>query len=154
MYKLLLSLIIGILTLATVCIGVSQPKMHKKIFAYNSDYKIVETVKVETVKNLPAQINPPPVQKVVKKVEKKVPQAVTKTEKKPIPVQEVKTVQTPAPNPLLTMLKETTTAAPVQTVTTAKTVETKTVSDEEKARQEVILWNQWRQICKTKLCQT
>ncbi len=151
MYKLLLSLIIGILTFATVCIGISHPQMHKTLFVYNSDYKIVETAKVETVKNLPAQINPPPVQKAVKKVEKKVPQAVTKTEKKPIQTEEVKVVQTPAPNPLLTMLKETTTTEPVQTVTPAKTVETKTVSEEEKAREELILWNQWRSNLQNKI---
>lgn len=144
MYKFVFILIAGILGVVTLCIGAFQPKMHKTLFVYDSDYKIVETVKTETVKNLPTQINQPPAQKVVKKVEKKVSQVAAKNEKKAIPTPEVKTVQKPAPSPLLTILNETSAATQEVVKQVQPPPETKIVSEEEKARQEVILWNKWR----------
>lgn len=146
MYKLLAV----ILVLSTLCIAVSQPKMHKTLFVYNSDYKIVEPVKVETVKNIPTQVNTPQVQKVVKKAAKVAPKTVVKPVTPAAPV--VKSVEKPAQNPLLTVLNEKTTPqveviqAPAPAV-----VETKTVTDEEKAREELILWNQWRSNLQNKI---
>lgn len=164
MYRLIFTLIAGILGLATLCIGVFQPSMHKTLFVYDSDYEIVESaVKVETTKNLPTQVNTPPkaeVRTVQKKVvspsltttQKPVETKVTKTETT-TPV--VKTVQQNVSNPLLTMLKDTsatTTREEAQKVERpVQVAETKTVNEEEKARQEVILWNQWRSNLQNKI---
>lgn len=172
MYRLLFTLIAGILGLTTIGICALQPQMHKTFFVYNSDYVIVEPAdKVEVVKNLPAQVNRP--QKEEKKVTvQKVVKSVPKTTQKPLekkvvknqPVQKIQTSQQTA-NPLLSMLKETSTAESAQQKVVEKKVQpapqsvkkeetkpaAKTVTEEEKARQEVILWNKWRSNLQNKI---
>ena len=149
--------------------------MHKTFFVYNSDYVIVESadVKVEVVKNLPAQVNRPQkeekkvtVQKVVKSVPKTTQKPLEKKVVKTQPVQKIQTSQQTA-NPLLSMLKETSTAESAQQKVVEKKVQTapqsvkkeetiakpavQTVTEEEKARQEVILWNKWRSNLQNKI---
>lgn len=174
MYGLLFTLIAGILGLTTIGICALQPQMHKTFFVYNSDYVIVEPAdKVEVVKNLPTQVNQP--QKEEKKVTvQKVVKSVPKTTQKPVekkvvknssqPVQKIQTSQQTV-NPLLSMLKETSTTESAQQKVVEKNVQTalqsvkkeetkpaaKTVSEEEKARQEVILWNKWRSNLQNKI---
>ena len=174
MYRLLFTLIAGILGLTTIGICALQPQMHKTFFVYNSDYVIVEPAdKVEVVKNLPAQVNRP--QKEEKKVTvQKVVKSVPKTTQKPLekkvvknqPVQKIQTSQQTA-NPLLSMLKETSTAESAQQKVVEKKVQpapqsvkkeetiakpaVQTVTEEEKARQEVILWNKWRSNLQNKI---
>ena len=174
MYRLLFTLIAGILGLTTIGICALQPQMHKTFFVYNSDYVIVEPAdKVEVVKNLPTQVNQPQkeekkvtVQKVVKSVPKTTQKPVEKKSVKnsPQPVQKIQTSQQTV-NPLLSMLKETSTTKtePQKVVEekvqkapqTVKKEETKpaakTVTEEEKARQEVILWNKWRSNLQNKI---
>lgn len=174
MYGLLFTLIAGILGLTTIGICALQPQMHKTFFVYNSDYVIVEPAdKVEVVKNLPTQVNQPQkeekkvtVQKVVKSVPKTTQKPVEKKSVKnsPQPVQKIQTSQQTV-NPLLSMLKETSTTKtePQKVVEekvqkapqTVKKEETKpaakTVTEEEKARQEVILWNKWRSNLQNKI---
>lgn len=174
MYGLLFTLIAGILGLTTIGICALQPQMHKTFFVYNSDYVIVEPAdKVEVVKNLPTQVNQP--QKEEKKVTvQKVVKSVPKTTQKPVekkvvknssqPVQKIQTSQQTV-NPLLSMLKETSTTESAQQKVVEKNVQTalqsvkkeetkpaaKTVTEEEKARQEVILWNKWRSNLQNKI---
>lgn len=174
MYGLLFTLIAGILGLTTIGICALQPEMHKTFFVYNSDYVIVEPAdKVEVVKNLPTQVNQP--QKEEKKVTvQKVVKSVPKTTQKPVekkivknssqPVQKIQTSQQTV-NPLLSMLKETSTTESAQQKVVEKKVQTapqsvkkeetkpaaKTVTEEEKARQEVILWNKWRSNLQNKI---
>lgn len=174
MYGLLFTLIAGILGLTTIGICALQPQMHKTFFVYNSDYVIVEPAdKVEVVKNLPAQVNRP--QKEEKKViVQKVVRSVPKTTQKPVekkvvknqPVQKIQTSQQTV-NPLLSMLKETSTAESAQQKVVEKKVQpapqsvkkeetiakpaVQTVTEEEKARQEVILWNKWRSNLQNKI---
>lgn len=159
MYKL----IAVILVLSTLCIVAFRPQMHKTLFVYDSDYKIVETVRVETVKNIPTQVNTP-TKTEVRTVQKKVVTPVRTTTQKPLdtkviktetkaPV--VKTVQTTAQtvtNPLLTMLEEPQQVKKEVVKEVAQVPsQIKTVSEEEKARQEVILWNQWRSNLQNKI---
>lgn len=174
MYGLLFTLIAGILGLTTIGICALQPQMHKTFFVYNSDYVIVEPAdKVEVVKNLPTQVNQP--QKEEKKViVQKVVRSVPKTTQKPVekkvvknqPVQKIQTSQQTV-NPLLSMLKETSTAESAQQKVVEKKVQpapqsvkkeetiakpaVQTVTEEEKARQEVILWNKWRSNLQNKI---
>ena len=174
MYRLLFTLIAGILGLTTIGICALQPQMHKTFFVYNSDYVIVEPAdKVEVVKNLPAQVNRP--QKEEKKVTvQKVVKSVPKTTQKPLekkviknqPVQKIQTSQQTV-NPLLSMLKETSTTESAQQKVVEKKVQpvpqsvkkeetiakpaVQTVTEEEKARQEVILWNKWRSNLQNKI---
>lgn len=174
MYRLLFTLIAGILGLTTLGICALQPQMHKTFFVYNSDYVIVEPAdKVEVVKNLPTQVNQPQkeekkvtVQKVVKSVPKTTQKPVEKKSVKnsPQPVQKIQTSQQTV-NPLLSMLKETSTTESAQQKVVEKNVQTalqsvkkeetkpaaKTVTEEEKARQEVILWNKWRSNLQNKI---
>lgn len=174
MYGLLFTLIAGILGLTTIGICALQPQMHKTFFVYNSDYVIVEPAdKVEVVKNLPTQVNQPQkeekkvtVQKVVKSVPKTTQKPVEKKSVKnsPQPVQKIQTSQQTV-NPLLSMLKETSTTESAQQKVVEKNVQTalqsvkkeetkpaaKTVTEEEKARQEVILWNKWRSNLQNKI---
>ena len=175
MYGLLFTLIAGILGLTTIGICALQPQMHKTFFVYNSDYVIVEPAdKVEVVKNLPTQVNQPQkeekkvtVQKVVKSVPKTTQKPVEKkiVKNSPQPVQKIQTSQQTV-NPLLGMLKETSTTKtePQKVVEekvqkapqTLKKEETakpalKTTTEEEKARQEVILWNKWRSNLQNKI---
>ena len=174
MYRLLFTLIAGILGLTTIGICALQPQMHKTFFVYNSDYVIVEPAdKVEVVKNLPAQVNQPQkeekkvtVQKVVKSLPKTTQKPVEKKSVKnsPQPVQKIQTSQQTV-NPLLSMLKETSTTESAQQKVVEKNVQTapqsvkkeetkpaaKTVTEEEKARQEVILWNKWRSNLQNKI---
>lgn len=174
MYGLLFTLIAGILGLTTIGICALQPEMHKTFFVYNSDYVIVEPAdKVEVVKNLPTQVNQP--QKEEKKVTvQKVVKSVPKTTQKPVEkkivknssqaVQKIQTSQQTV-NPLLSMLKETSTTESAQQKVVEKKVQpapqsvkkeetkpaAKTVTEEEKARQEVILWNKWRSNLQNKI---
>lgn len=174
MYRLLFTLIAGILGLTTIGICALQPQMHKTFFVYNSDYVIVEPAdKVEVVKNLPTQVNQP--QKEEKKVTvQKVVKSVPKTTQKPLekkviknqPVQKIQTSQQTV-NPLLSMLKETSTTESAQQKVVEKKVQpvpqsvkkeetiakpaVQTVTEEEKARQEVILWNKWRSNLQNKI---
>lgn len=174
MYGLLFTLIAGILGLTTIGICALQPQMHKTFFVYNSDYVIVEPAdKVEVVKNLPTQVNQPQkeekkvtVQKVVKSVPKTTQKPVEKkiVKNSPQPVQKIQTSQQTV-NPLLSMLKETSTTESAQQKVVEKNVQTalqsvkkeetkpaaKTVTEEEKARQEVILWNKWRSNLQNKI---
>ena len=174
MYRLLFTLIAGILGLTTIGICALQPQMHKTFFVYNSDYVIVEPAdKVEVVKNLPTQVNQPQkeekkvtVQKVVKSVPKTTQKPVEKkiVKNSPQPVQKIQTSQQTV-NPLLSMLKETSTAEIGQQKVVEKKVQpapqsvkkeetkpaAKTVTEEEKARQEVILWNKWRSNLQNKI---
>lgn len=174
MYGLLFTLIAGILGLTTIGICALQPQMHKTFFVYNSDYVIVEPAdKVEVVKNLPTQVNQPQkeekkvtVQKVVKSVPKTTQKPLEKKVVKTQPVQKIQTSQQTA-NPLLSMLKETSTAESAQQKVVEKKVQTapqsvkkeetiakpavQTVTEEEKARQEVILWNKWRSNLQNKI---
>ena len=174
MYGLLFTLIAGILGLTTIGICALQPQMHKTFFVYNSDYVIVEPAdKVEVVKNLPTQVNQPQkeekkvtVQKVVKSVPKTTQKPVEKkiVKNSPQPVQKIQTSQQTV-NPLLSMLKETSTAEIGQQKVVEKKVQTapqsvkkeetkpaaKTVTEEEKARQDVILWNKWRSNLQNKI---
>ena len=174
MYGLLFTLIAGILGLTTIGICALQPQMHKTFFVYNSDYVIVEPAdKVEVVKNVPTQVNQPQkeekkvtVQKVVKSVPKTTQKPVEKkiVKNSPQPVQKIQTSQQTA-NPLLSMLKETSTTESAQQKVVEKKVQTapqsvkkeetkpaaKTVTEEEKARQEVILWNKWRSNLQNKI---
>ncbi len=174
MYGLLFTLIAGILGLTTIGICALQPQMHKTFFVYNSDYVIVEPAdKVEVVKNLPTQVNQPQkeekkvtVQKVVKSVPKTTQKPVEKKSVKnsPQPVQKIQTSQQTV-NPLLSILKETSTTESAQQKVVEKNVQTalqsvkkeetkpaaKTVTEEEKARQEVILWNKWRSNLQNKI---
>lgn len=168
MYKLFFVLIAGILTISTIFISAFQPTMHKTLFVYNSDYKIVEQKPVvETVKTLPTKVNEPQVQKVVQKVDKniKTTPKTTVVKKVEIPVvkkevspktSELQTKVETTSNPLLSMLKETKQEKVLETQKTQtqeqkpKTV-VKTVSEEEKARQEVILWNEWRSNLQNKI---
>lgn len=172
MYRLLFTLIAGILGLTTIGICALQPQMHKTFFVYNSDYVIVEPAdKVEVVKNLPTQVNQPQkeekkvtVQKVVKSVPKTTQKPVEKKVVKNQPVQKTQTSQQTV-NPLLSMLKETSTTESAQQKVVEKNVQTalqsvkkeetkpaaKTVTEEEKARQEVILWNKWRSNLQNKI---
>ncbi len=175
MYRLLFTLIAGILGLTTLGICALRPQMHKTFFVYNSDYVIVESadVKVEVVKNLPAQVNRPQkeekkvtVQKVVKSIPKTTQKPLEKKVVKTQPVQKIQTSQQTA-NPLLSMLKETSTAESAQQKVVEKKVQTapqsvkkeetiakpavQTVTEEEKARQEVILWNKWRSNLQNKI---
>ena len=174
MYGLLFTLIAGILGLTTIGICALQPQMHKTFFVYNSDYVIVEPAdKVEVVKNLPAQVNRPQkeekkviVQKVVKSVPKTTQKPLEKKVVKNQPVQKIQTSQQTA-NPLLSMLKETSTAESAQQKVVEKKVQpapqsvkkeetiakpaVQTVTEEEKARQEVILWNKWRSNLQNKI---
>ncbi len=174
MYRLLFTLIAGILGLTTIGICALQPQMHKTFFVYNSDYVIVEPAdKVEVVKNLPTQVNQPQkeekkvtVQKVVKSVPKTTQKPVEKkvVKNSPQPVQKIQTSQQTV-NPLLSMLKETSTTESAQQKVVEKKVQTapqsvkkeetkpaaKTVTEEEKARQEVILWNKWRSNLQNKI---
>ena len=174
MYGLLFTLIAGILGLTTIGICALQPQMHKTFFVYNSDYVIVEPAdKVEVVKNLPTQVNQPQkeekkvtVQKVVKSVPKTTQKPVEKKSVKNSPqtVQKIQTSQQTV-NPLLSMLKETSTAEIGQQKVVEKKVQTapqsvkkeetkpaaKTVTEEEKARQDVILWNKWRSNLQNKI---
>ena len=174
MYGLLFTLIAGILGLTTIGICALQPQMHKTFFVYNSDYVIVEPAdKVEVVKNLPTQVNQPQkeekkvtVQKVVKSVPKTTQKPVEKkiVKNSPQPVQKIQTSQQTV-NPLLSMLKETSTAEIGQQKVVEKKVQpapqsvkkeetkpaAKTVTEEEKARQEVILWNKWRSNLQNKI---
>lgn len=168
------TLIAGILGLTTIGICALQPQMHKTFFVYNSDYVIVEPAdKVEVVKNLPTQVNQPQkeekkvtVQKVVKSVPKTTQKPVEKkvVKNSPQPVQKIQTSQQTV-NPLLSMLKETSTTESAQQKVVEKKVQTapqsvkkeetkpaaKTVTEEEKARQEVILWNKWRSNLQNKI---
>ena len=174
MYGLLFTLIAGILGLTTIGICALQPQMHKTFFVYNSDYVIVEPAdKVEVVKNLPTQVNQPQkeekkvtVQKVVKSVPKTTQKPVEKkiVKNSPQPVQKIQTSQQTV-NPLLSMLKETSTTESAQQKVVEKKVQpapqsvkkeetkpaAKTVTEEEKARQEVILWNKWRSNLQNKI---
>ena len=174
MYGLLFTLIAGILGLTTIGICALQPQMHKTFFVYNSDYVIVEPAdKVEVVKNLPTQVNQPQkeekkvtVQKVVKSVPKTTQKPVEKkiVKNSPQPVQKIQTSQQTV-NPLLSMLKETSTTESAQQKVVEKNVQTapqsvkkeetkpaaQTVTEEEKARQEVILWNKWRSNLQNKI---
>ena len=174
MYGLLFTLIAGILGLTTIGICALQPQMHKTFFVYNSDYVIVEPAdKVEVVKNLPTQVNQPQkeekkvtVQKVVKSVPKTTQKPVEKkvVKNSPQPVQKIQTSQQTV-NPLLSILKETSTTESAQQKVVEKNVQTalqsvkkeetkpaaKTVTEEEKARQEVILWNKWRSNLQNKI---
>ncbi len=163
MYKLVFILISGILAVTTLCIGAFQPKMHKTLFVYDSDYTVVEPQKqVVTTKNLPTQTNRPPAQKVTKTVEKKVLQApktsspkkqtTIRVEETPAPA--IKTQQQTTTNPLLSVLKETSTKTVPQVQTQTQQTQTptpKTITEEEKARQEVILWNKWRSDLQNKI---
>ena len=174
MYGLLFTLIAGILGLTTIGICALQPQMHKTFFVYNSDYVIVEPAdKVEVVKNLPTQVNQPQKEEkkvTVQKVVKSLPETTQKpVEKKvvknsPQPVQKIQTSQQTV-NPLLSMLKETSTTESAQQKVVEKNVQTapqsvkkeetkpaaKTVTEEENARQEVILWNKWRSNLQNKI---
>lgn len=174
MYGLLFTLIAGILGLTTIGVCALQPQMHKTFFVYNSDYVIVEPAdKVEVVKNLPTQVNQPQkeekkvtVQKVVKSVPKTTQKPVEKkiVKNSPQPVQKIQTSQQTV-NPLLSMLKETSTTESAQQKVVEKKVQpapqsvkkeetkpaAKTVTEEEKARQEVILWNKWRSNLQNKI---
>ena len=174
MYRLLFTLIAGILGLTTIGICALQPQMHKTFFVYNSDYVIVEPAdKVEVVKNLPTQVNQPQkeekkvtVQKVVKSVPKTTQKPLEKKVVKKQPVQKTQTSQQTV-NPLLSMLKETSTAESAQQKVVEKKVQpvpqsvkkeetiakpaVQTVTEEEKARQEVILWNKWRSNLQNKI---
>lgn len=129
-----------------------------------------EKTEVKTVVKKEVQTTPKSVQKVaqkpVTKTETSVPQAKTvqtTTANAQTPVQ---TVQTTTTNPLLGMLKETTKSqpevqkvveekivapAPVVQKEEVKTPAVQTVTEEEKARQEVILWNKWRSNLQNKI---
>lgn len=163
MYRLIFILISGILAFASLCIGAFQPKMHKTLFVYDSDYTVVEPgQKPVSVKSLPTQINRPPAQTVVKTVEKKVLQApktsspkaqtTIRVEEPLVPI--VKTQQQITANPLLSVLKETSTQTVPKVQTQTQQTQTpapKTITEEEKARQEVILWNKWRSDLQNKI---
>lgn len=178
MYRIIFGIIAGILGLVTLCAGVFQPKMHKTLFVYDSQYTIVVPKKeVQVVKNLPTQVNLPQEVKMVKKVENtKVQKPVTiKKEPAKLVVQEKVEVK-PAvkqvikqENPLIGILtekKEELKETPkilveekktkVNTVHDEKKVQSapvtqQTVTAEEKARQEVILWNKWRSDLQNKI---
>ncbi len=151
MYRLIFILIAGILGLLTLCVGVSQPKMHKTLFVYNSDYKIVvPSVKTETVKSLPTQVNVAPLAvKTVKKTPVKKPVEM----KTVAPVQTVEEVQ--ETNPLVSILTEKTkNITPVEQVvekTQTQAPAPKVMTEAEKAQQETILWNKWRSDLQNKI---
>lgn len=150
--------------------------MHKTLFVYDSNYKIVETTtKVEPVKNLPTTVNIPlkaevktvqkqKVETIPKQLQRVVVTPVVETQTtKPETVQKVQQTT----NPLLGMLNEKTSSTnseqtkvieeKVQAPSTAikkeeaKAPVAKTVTEEEKARQEVILWNIWRSNLQNKI---
>ena len=143
MYRILFFIIAGIIALITLCIGIFQPKMHKPLMLYNSDYEIViEKPDVKPVKNIPTQVNQPNTIKKVQKIETYTQKTPETTEQKT-----ATTISTNKQNPLLNLIKqETTTSTVTQNKKNTQELQpaSKTVTEEEKAQREVILWNEWR----------
>lgn len=143
MYKIFLSITILFLLLITVIAGIKQPKMHKAVMIYNSDYSLVaEKPQNEPVKALPTQVIKPQVTpvtvetKTVTDTVKKVttPQKTVKQEQKQTqPVQQTQTIQkVELPKSIKNIVSDN--VEPVKTV----------VQQEEQTQQELILWNKWR----------
>lgn len=143
MYKIFLSILAGIIFVVSVCISFLKPQMHKPLMLYNSDYQI--EVKEENVKvneDIPQKTNTP---KVTAKVTTKVTYN-SNTPKIIEPKNETVVVKN-TQNPLLNLLKEdakTSTVTQTSEVKNELTQVVKTLTEEEKARQEEILWNEWR----------
>lgn len=169
MYKLFLVVISIILLSTTLCVSFFNPTMHKSIFIYDSQYKIVEEQQVKKDIKIQEKTNTKTPKQTVKTVtetktatkktntktskETKSPtvkstsKTVKKTESTPIKTK-VKTVkEKQTPNVLPKQTTENTQV--IQTPKTATVVETKNqienpITEEEKIQQELIQWNIWR----------
>ena len=150
MYKIFFSLIVLIILLFTLCAGIFQPKMHKALVMYNHEYTVQE---VEPDKNLSTTDNKPLSTtlntKKVEKVEK-----VKKIEN----VEQVKVYKTNEPARKKTVEKPSNRIEKLLTNTVQQESEetefaTKQMTEEEKAQQEVILWNEWRSNLQNRIMQ-
>lgn len=110
---------------------------------YDSDYKIVQSEpQVETVKNIPTQVNIPKTEKVTTKIQQETQKAtsvnqVAQTVKK----QPVTTQKTTSQNEV----KKVTLPKSVQQIVENKTEPVKTIkTEQEQSQEEIILWNRWR----------
>jgi len=122
-YNIIFKILLILLILGTFGIAGSKPKMHKKFLIYDSEYKIVENVKLPTVteKNLPQQT-----QKVVKEYKEK-PIEQTEQKQNVVQSQEEKTVLTKK-----------------QPEVVQKSVRKSSESKVQKEQREQIAWNKWR----------
>lgn len=175
MYQFIISLFV----ILTVLACVTKPQLHKNVFIYDSNYTVVEEkmTPVQT-KNLPTMaVTQETKQTSVPKTEQKIEKQKTPVKSQPETVkqeassQQAQTVKkTEEKNPLVNVLakKET---SPQNTVKVDKnetkqepvtTVQSKaepqkttvqTVSQSEKERQELILWNVWRSNLQNKIMQ-
>ncbi|MBO7672038.1 hypothetical protein J6S88_01375 [bacterium] len=158
---------------------VTKPQLHKNVFIYDSNYTVVEQEMTPTeTKNLPTMaVTQETTQKAVPKTEQQVTKQTTPAKTQPKTVKQdivspyVQTVhKTEEKNPLTDILSKKE-VAPQKEVTVAKN-ETKqepvtvvqaksepqkatvqTMSQAEKERQELILWNVWRSNLQNKIMQ-
>lgn len=162
MYKTFFILITIFLVFITVFLCISNPKMHKTVFVYDSAYEVVTPQKnVEVVKTMPTKTvttkqvkvaEPVPQTKVVKK---QTTPKVTKT----VAPKTVKTVSAPqktvtkkiAPVQKQTVPKQVAQKQQSQRSQTASSPQPKPISEAEQARQEEILWNKWRSTLQNKI---
>lgn len=151
MYRIFFGIIAGIVLLLTLCAWVFKPQMHKPFMLYNSDYKIVQNEpEIKTDKNLPAQVNKPQNIQKVEKIETYTVRVPQKFEQ-----QKQKTTSVNIQHPLANLFQKEKTTTTSQNTNVEQTTQpsVKVMTDEERARQEVILWNEWRSNLQNRIMQ-
>lgn len=133
-YRAVFILIGLIVVLGTVLACIVKPKLHDKVFVYDSNYQVVETFEPKVqVEKIPTQI-----QNVVKERNDIQVQEQKIVKKEPVRVQEQKVVKAEKP-------------APIKVVTEQKTENKAT--EIERQKQEEISWNRWRSNLQNKIMQ-
>ena len=152
-----------ILIILTILACVTKPQLHKTFFVYDSSYKITETKTTDEDKDLPKMAVSQQVEKTtLPKTETKVtvnttPQKATQTKKQNSQTQQTvkNSDNISKTKPAETKSAETKTQpkATVQPKTTSVKQNTQTISQTEKERQEIIMWNVWRSNLQNKIMQ-
>ncbi len=125
--------------------------MHKPFMVYNSSYEIViEEPDVEIEKNIPTQINK---NQAVNKTDKVKTYTTPKSEI--VEKNVITTTKTDIQKPTQKTIKQETTPNFLTQFQTnvVESAPSQTITEEEKAQQEVILWNEWRSNLQNKIMQ-
>lgn len=136
MYKVFFTVLILLLSLTTICAATFRPQMHKKLFAYDADYKIeVKDTSISETKSLPQKNNTTKQIKETKTIQNRtIVQKVSK------PSVQKKTVSQKTSN--TPVVQKSVKKYQPQSITNKST---------STQQQEVILWNKWRSDLQNKI---